>query len=368
MIPPIGSIPESGPEAKDQIIAELLDALRTIGSPDEVDLVSVSDSAIRGMLYASIRVARDAVEQVEEQSQLSAGQGASEKEAGEVHDLSIGAIARGQYEEGLKAGRAEGEAARLKAEAERDRAQSEADHWACIQGRTNDARVRVTTERDDLNAKLAKAEAERDDLRAAIFGGTDYDRDLTNGNFVEMANATEAGGQGAVECMAAAESELSTLKRQLEARGGVSEEAVEREARLIAANKMGLVKDPTGSRLPDDLWRQCEEEARATLEVAQPMLMSQFASDVLAERRRQIEVEGWTPEHDDKHDKGELSDAAACYALGTEKVWGAPLWPWHWSWWKPADRRRNLVKAAALIFADGERLDRAAPAPTAKEG
>lgn len=31
---------------------------------------------------------------------------------------------------------------------------------------------------------------------------------------------------------------------------------VEKRARKIAARKMGLVKDPDGEKLPDDLWRQ----------------------------------------------------------------------------------------------------------------
>lgn len=42
--------------------------------------------------------------------------------------------------------------------------------------------------------------------------------------------------------------------------------------------------------------------------------LSRAASDVLAERARQIAVEGWTPDHDDAHAKGELAQAAACYA------------------------------------------------------
>jgi hypothetical protein len=41
--------------------------------------------------------------------------------------------------------------------------------------------------------------------------------------------------------------------------------------------------------------------------------MTQAALDVLAERRRQIEAEGWTPEHDDQHSNWELSRAAICY-------------------------------------------------------
>jgi hypothetical protein len=101
--------------------------------------------------------------------------------------------------------------------------------------------------------------------------------------------------------------------------------------------------------------------------------------DIAAERQRQIEVEGWTPEHDDKHDNEELRFAAACYALGTpdisfEYTHGAPnrngtlstlrgiatrtIWPWEREWWRPGKRRRDLVKAGALIVAEIERLDR----------
>ena len=78
-------------------------------------------------------------------------------------------------------------------------------------------------------------------------------------------------------------------------------------------------------------------------------------ADIAAERRRQVEAEGWTPEHDDAHDDNELSRAAACYAIGN-----VAYWPWEAMWWKPKDRRRDLVRAAALIVAEIERLDRAA--------
>jgi len=90
--------------------------------------------------------------------------------------------------------------------------------------------------------------------------------------------------------------------------------------------------------------------------------LSDAARDVLAERRRQQEVEGWTPEHDDPYKNGELARAAACYAICS--VYGhfksnAPAgWPWAKIWWKPTDSRRDLVKAAALIMAEIERLDR----------
>lgn len=84
---------------------------------------------------------------------------------------------------------------------------------------------------------------------------------------------------------------------------------------------------------------------------------SAAARDVLAERRRQIEAEGWTPEHDRKvNAHGELAKAATCYA--SVYPLAASYWPWDLKWWKPSGRRRNLVKAAALILAEIERLDR----------
>ena len=45
----------------------------------------------------------------------------------------------------------------------------------------------------------------------------------------------------------------------------VSDAYIEATARRIAAQKMGLVKDPMGERLPDDLWRQALSQAMAEL-------------------------------------------------------------------------------------------------------
>ncbi len=85
--------------------------------------------------------------------------------------------------------------------------------------------------------------------------------------------------------------------------------------------------------------------------------MSKAIEDVIAERQRQVDVEGWTPEHDDKHTDGALAKAATCYA--TVYGLGASYWPWDIKWWKPKDRRSNLIRAAALIIAEIERIDRA---------
>ncbi len=95
--------------------------------------------------------------------------------------------------------------------------------------------------------------------------------------------------------------------------------------------------------------------------------MAQAFYDLLAERLRQVDDEGWSPEHDDQHAVGELAAAAACYITnvcegGDPEGEGRPPfgWPWSHDWWKPTNPRRDLVKAGALILAEIERLDRMA--------
>lgn len=85
--------------------------------------------------------------------------------------------------------------------------------------------------------------------------------------------------------------------------------------------------------------------------------------DVLKERERQITSEGWSKGHDDSHADGELSQAAGCYAMfgdpsGPYKNQAPIEWPWHGRWWKVTSYRRSLVKAAALLIAEIERIDR----------
>lgn len=92
------------------------------------------------------------------------------------------------------------------------------------------------------------------------------------------------------------------------------------------------------------------------------MYGSQAARDVLDERRRQINAEGWSSEHDN----GALVRAAICYAaplqfparMAASGVKVPEPWPWEASWWRPKNERRNLIKAAALLIAEIERLDR----------
>jgi hypothetical protein len=110
-----------------------------------------------------------------------------------------------------------------------------------------------------------------------------------------------------------------------------------------------------------------------------------IAAEIRDERWRQIEKEGWSPQHDDALDGGELAKAASCYLWQDENTQYklAPImvrngvrsaddpdvvvvgyasvpviWPWRGQHWKPKDRRTDLIRAAALIVAEIERLDR----------
>jgi len=102
--------------------------------------------------------------------------------------------------------------------------------------------------------------------------------------------------------------------------------------------------------------------------------MSKAIQDVINERQRQQLTEGYSEQHDDSYLPGILSLAGAAYAVagsgmngvGTFYQRAKNLWPWHdKSFFKPTrsnrgdKRRRDLVKSAALIIAEIERIDRA---------
>ncbi|EPO1936988.1 hypothetical protein ACET4V_33175 [Pseudomonas aeruginosa] len=100
--------------------------------------------------------------------------------------------------------------------------------------------------------------------------------------------------------------------------------------------------------------------ARELLAAAPDKEVPQAWLDVRAERRRQIEAKGWTPEHDDLYCSAELPRAAAAYILNGANDEAPAIWPFVAKWWKPRDARSNYVRAGALILAEIERLDRAA--------
>jgi hypothetical protein len=92
---------------------------------------------------------------------------------------------------------------------------------------------------------------------------------------------------------------------------------------------------------------------------------------IAAERKRQIEEEGFTAEHDDCLYQNQLALAAACYAIPeyrrqhlNEKIGYAfsflvPYgFPGRWFKPSPDNRVRELEKAGALIAAEIDRLQR----------
>jgi len=66
---------------------------------------------------------------------------------------------------------------------------------------------------------------------------------------------------------------------------------------------------------------------------------------IAAERRRQVEVEGWTMEHDREHGSRRIELAADCYAGYSNQ------WPWYPAEFKPKGPLHNLVVAGALYQA-----------------
>jgi hypothetical protein len=107
------------------------------------------------------------------------------------------------------------------------------------------------------------------------------------------------------------------------------------------------------------------EESDKVYEPKPATPLSKGALRIQAERMRQIKEEGFTEEHDDEHDSGQLAIAAACYVLSKAYISGAVkfnfvelLWPWERKWWSPTpkNRIRELEKAGALVAAEIDRL------------
>lgn len=140
-----------------------------------------------------------------------------------------------------------------------------------------------------------------------------------------------------------------------------------RAAEALDYDRVVSICDAHGIGLPVDCVEMVVEIVRHAAppppaRASAPVRLTDAARDVLAERRRQVEREGWTPAHDDQYRDHELSCAAGCYAMHTLAYPAGdppPAWPWAADWWKPTTHRRNLVKAGALIQAAIERLDRA---------
>lgn len=125
----------------------------------------------------------------------------------------------------------------------------------------------------------------------------------------------------------------------------------------------GPIQQPDGPHWPSGTNLFHAGQAQEMFKHCLPAI-SQAAQDVLAERRRQVEVECWMPAGDDEYTRCQLARAAATYAAhaafgsSESKQFYGCLWPFP-GIPKTSTPRRDLVKAGALILAEIERLDRA---------
>lgn len=114
--------------------------------------------------------------------------------------------------------------------------------------------------------------------------------------------------------------------------------------------------------LPDDFLSQLEQGLKEAKMTTRALRL------ITDERERQF-ANGYTTQHDDLHARGQIASAAesfaaaaACQARGnsvdTAERAAINIWPWDNEPKVESDPIRNLVKAAALIVAEIERLQR----------
>lgn len=122
-------------------------------------------------------------------------------------------------------------------------------------------------------------------------------------------------------------------------------------------------RDPIRATERRRLIRQAEVKQIA----ATDMSGNKAINDVIAERYRQIFVEGFTHELDDQRDPKDLVLAGSAYAINAATTLGGYLiapnfipgqWPFPRLWWKPKTPREDLIRAAALLIAAIEHIDR----------
>lgn len=98
------------------------------------------------------------------------------------------------------------------------------------------------------------------------------------------------------------------------------------------------------------------------------MSLRSIVDECAAEHVRQFTDEGYSTDRDDGYVWDELAMAAATYATAprlrkliyrSDGGETPSTWPWDSESWKPKDRRRELIVAVALLFAELRRLDRA---------
>lgn len=108
-------------------------------------------------------------------------------------------------------------------------------------------------------------------------------------------------------------------------------------------------------------------------EIASVLLRNKVIRQIVNERS--LQVEKWGDSHDDDHYPGDLAGAGVAYALNAASLMSPVIeghedgrppigWCWDSTHWKPETDVKNvraeLIKAAALIVAEIEKMDRVA--------
>lgn len=88
-------------------------------------------------------------------------------------------------------------------------------------------------------------------------------------------------------------------------------------------------------------------------------ILSRGVQVIAIERQRQMDVKGYTPEHDAEHAPEDLMAAASSYLIWADGRHAAEAltdWPWDPEAFKPRSPMDALIKAGALIAAGIDRL------------
>jgi hypothetical protein len=151
----------------------------------------------------------------------------------------------------------------------------------------------------DLRQELATAEAERDEARADLEASAEYESKQDDKiALLEQYNSVS-------------ESKRAALRAEVEAWEQVGNASA-------AADPMRPSPSPAAALVQVNAIRDANRDLRAKVERLTAG-QSEGARRIVAERSRQIVEEGWTPEHDDQHQWGELAKEAASLAVyGTD--------------------------------------------------
>ncbi|HGE2070754.1 LysM peptidoglycan-binding domain-containing protein [Pseudomonas aeruginosa] len=222
---------------------------------------------------------------------------------------------------------------------------------------------RVEQERDAALARVAELDKQcRDDVARALGLRPSQERGFAWSYLLASIKSCVKASEDAAQAQHSVPAYVSYTTRPAESLAGIALRQLKDESRWVE------IRDINAHTFPD---MQSHSYYPAGTVIKLPAAapgkeVPQAWLDVQAERRRQVEVEGYHGFRDSHYISYELSKAARAYI---EVSWhalsgGLPCkqpesWPWM-AGFKWSDGRTMLVKACALTLAEIERLDRAA--------